>query len=163
MEFRYPDSDVAIVAAADDLGEIQEEWRGRDYYYLATTNNGIAFSVLFFKLSEQDLKGLAKMRSGMPDVPEVSPIYPFTYFSLNNKMASDEAMKEQWGDSQGDFLYRQAHIAKIGGMPVEQKNMYAYGMLYTDLFVAVHISKMMCTPEDSTEIRTIIESVQKKK
>ena len=162
LKLSYPESGYTIVLPADEFGELQEEWRGQDYYYMTETERGIICSVLFYKLNEEELKGLAGMRGHVPGSPEISPIYPLLYFSTNAKLGSLETMKEEWGDPASDVMYRQAHLETVQGTALNQKNMYAYAMFGSDLFVAVHLSKVFCTPEDSTAMRAFVESIRKK-
>lgn len=159
--FSYPNTDYAIALSLNIEGNVEKHWHGDDYFYSGLTKDTTIFFVLFFKLNAADQAELATLRERTPGTPVMTPLYPLSYFMSTAPLKQYETMTEIWGNPESGFMFRQAHVESVEGIKIDQKNMYAYTMPAKDIFVAIHISKVMCTPEDSTALRTLIESVHK--
>jgi hypothetical protein len=165
IEFNYPkDKSATIVIKTNKFKKFKEEWRGEDYYYLSENgNDGLICSVKFYKLNNEEKEMLYEEPKRIQNTPEVSPIYLFTYFTRtkkHGKEVSEKLQNNKWGEPTDDFMFTQANV-EIAGMT--QKSMYAYSMFGKDLFVYIHLSKLMYTKDDSTAMRQILSSLQKKK
>ena len=162
-EFNYPKNKDASLLITANFKKIDKEWRGTDYYYSSQTEDGILFSVLFYKLEADEVKSLVDMPAKMMNGPETSPAYALTYFATYSNTKDLETNDQKWGSPSDDFMFRQADIKVFQGKEVNQKSMYGYAMFGKDLFVNIHLSKTNCTPADSTEMRQILETIKKKK
>lgn len=164
FEFSYPKRDnTSFTLTADNFRKFSKEWRGSDYYYFSTSKDKIICSVLYYKLTDEEkltLEDLPKIKIGGPDI---SPAYPFAYFSNYSNLKKYEKNIENWGQPTDDFMFRQSDITEIEGTKLMQKHMYAYFMADKDLFVNIHLSKTDCTTADSTAMRQILSSLTKKK
>lgn len=164
IEFSYPKNKEAVFTmTSDKFKKFSKEWRDKDYYYMSKDGeDNFICSVLFFKLNKSELKDLkgAEKETG---VPLGSPVYPLAFFSLSSETKSLESNEETWGDPKGEFMFRQVDIKEFSGQKINQKNMFAYTMFGEDIYVSLHISKVLCTPEDSTIMREILDGLKKKK
>ena len=95
--------------------------------------------------------------------PDISPAYPFVYFTSYSNLKKYEQNNVDWGQPTDDFMFRQNDIIDFGGVKFKQKHMYGYSMVDKDLFVNIHLSKMECTESDSTTMRQILSSLTRKK
>jgi hypothetical protein len=163
VEFSYPDiAGTTITMTTSKFKTFEKEKQGTDYYYSCQNSDGMICSVLFYKLDPDEVKKLVEMPA-QAGGPATSPVYPLTYFSTNSKTKDIEINEQKWGSPAGDFMFRQADIKEFQGTVVNQKSMYAYAMLGKDMFVSVHLSKLMYTTGDSTEMRKILATLKKKK
>lgn len=165
MEFSYPKrKEATFIMNTNKFKKFKEEWRGQDYYYLCENGDGgFICSVLFYKLNENEQKMLVEAPQKILKFPESSPGYPLVYFSNNSNLKEFESNKQKWGDPSGDFMFSQSDIKEMQGFKVNQKNMNGYAMFGKDLFVNIHLSKIACTPEDSTVMWHILDGLVKKK
>lgn len=159
IEFKYPkEKSAKFTMDTDAFKKFSEEWRGEDYYYMSEKGkNGMICSVLFYKLNAAEQKRMVDpFGEGMAGIP-------FAYFSESSKLKKYESNNASWGEMKDDFMFRQNDIMEMEGMKIGQKHMYAYAMFGKDLFVNVHLSKVLCTPEDSTAMRQILAGLKKNK
>ena len=158
VEFSYPKSETAKFTMSTDIfKKFKREWRGEDYYYMCdNSKSDIICSVLFYKLNKSEQKLMVEPFGGM-----TSASIPFVYFSDNSNLKKYEKNNSSWGEMTDDFMFRQNDILEIQGMPIKQKNMYAYAMFGKDLFVNIHLSKVNYTPSDSTLMRQILAGLKK--
>ena len=162
-EFSYPDRDnTTITLKNEEFKPFKKEWQGTDYYYSGETKNGIICSVLFYKLTEDEQESLVNAPRKILEGPEISPAYPYAFFSNYSNLKKYEKNNTTWGKPTDDFMFRQNDVPEYNGMKIKQKHMYGYAMLYKDLFVNVHLSKTSCTPEDSTTMRDLLNSLSRK-
>lgn len=156
--FKFPGKkNVELKINIPKKWKISKEKRGSDLYYsnLSQSNdNDILFSVLFYKLNDKE-KELMVKSTGI----ENNPILPYTYFLTTSRTSKIESGKSSWDND--DFYYQDSNIEEFSGVKVHQKNMKAYCMYDDDLFVQVHLSKINYTPEDSVEMRNILNSIEK--
>lgn len=158
-DFSYPKrKNAAITINGKDFKKFSKEWRSQDYYYYGETKDGLICSVLFYKLNKDEQKLMVEPLGGM-----LSAAIPYIYFSQNSKLKQWEKNEASWGSMEDEFMFRQNDILEFQGRKINQKHMYAYGMLDKDLFINIHLSKVNFTPADSTVMREILSSVQKKK
>jgi hypothetical protein len=163
-EFNYPKiKDAVITLSVDKIDKFREEWRGSDYYYYGESKDGFIVSVLFYKLNEAEIQHLVDDPRLTSNTSEISPFYPMSYFTTHSNTRQYESNQQIWGDSKDDFMYSQFDIKEMQGQVVNQKSMYAYTMFGKDIFVNIHLSKILCSKEDSTVMRQILDSVKKKK
>jgi YHS domain-containing protein len=165
IEFTYPKNKQASFLMTTDLfTKFQKEWRGADYYYMSEKgDNGFVCSVLFYKLNKDEEQMLVDMPRQLLGGPEVSPLYPLTYFSTNSNLKAFESNQIKWGDPSDDFMFSHADIKEFNGIKMNQKHMYGFAMFGKDLFVNIHLSKVGCTPEDSTAMKQLLDGLRKKK
>ena len=164
IEFTYPkNKDATFFMSTDKFKKFQKEWRGMDYYYLCENGeDGFICSVLFYKLNKEEEKSLVDMPKQLLSGPEVSPLYPQTYFTTNSNLKKYESNQTKWGELTDDFMFSHADVKEYNGIKINQKHMYGYAMFSKDLFVSIHLSKVGCTPEDSTAMRQILDGLKKK-
>jgi hypothetical protein len=164
IEFNYPKDKTATVTMTTDMfKKFNKEWRGTDYYYSANNKDGFICSVLFYKLNADEVKQFVDFPRQLMSGPETSPAYPQTYFSIYSPTKKIETNEQKWGDVSSDFMFRQTDIKEFEGKKVNQKNMFAYAMFGTDLFLNIHLSKENCSASDSTAMREILDGLKKKK
>jgi hypothetical protein len=60
-------------------------------------------------------------------------------------------------------MFSHADIKEFNGIKMNQKHMYGYAMFGKDLFLNIHLSKVGCTPEDSTAMKQLLDGLRKKK
>ena len=155
LEFSYPKNDKAtITMQGEGFKKFKKEWRGEDYYYMGDSKNGIICSVLYFKLNDEEEAATIK-KFGNKTSAEI----PLIYFTGGNKVKEENI--ERWGEPEDDFNFSQTDI-ELAGPTLKQKNMFAYAMFGQDLFVKVHLSKLPCSPADSTQMRAMLQSLVKK-
>jgi hypothetical protein len=156
-EFEYPDSDVAVTMSLPGFEDFKEEWRGEDYYYFGTReSDGMVCSLLYYKLNESEKKSMAKLAEKVP--PENRSKLAQLHFRLSNKLAKLESGETTWDEN--GFSFRDVNIDSFQGQDLRQKNMCAYQMYGDDLFLMVHFSKVLYTPEDSVAMRTMLTSIR---
>lgn len=164
IEFSYPNRNhTTINLSTDKFKKFSKEWRGSDYYYFCNNKDGFICSILYYKLNDEEKRTLVDAPKMATNGPEMSPVYPFAYFSTNSKFKKEESGNENWGSPTDDFMFLQNTIKEFQGIKVNQKNMYAYAMVDKDLFVKVHLSKIRCSANDSTIMRQILSSLSLKK
>jgi len=157
MEFSYPKNDKATISMqGDGFKKFKKEWRGEDYYYMSNSKNDIICSVLYYKLNKEEVD----MMVTPTDIS--SPVIPNAYFTANSNLLKYEKNQQGWGEPEDDFMFRQNDIPEYEGIKIPQKHMYAYAMFGKDLFVNIHLSKVRCSPADSTEMRAMLGSLVKK-
>ena len=157
LEFGYPKNDqTAISMQGEGFKEFKKEWRGKDYYYMSDNKNGIICSVLYYKLNKEEVKMFYE------PFGIISPALPSTYFTQYSNLKQFEKNNEAWGGMDDEFMFRQNDITEMGGVKIPQKHMYGYAMFGKDLFVNIHLSKVNCSPADSTEMRAMLQSMVKK-
>ena len=164
LSFKHPDKSSTIISLpASDFTEFKEEWKGKHYYYISqSSQSGIVCSLFFYYLSEAEQKALLTMREKFA-VPKTSPAFPFTYYTTSSKVSKDEKNTFEWGTVDGDFMFRHADIEEMGGSKIHQKNMFAYAMIGDDMFATVHLSKILCTPQDSVAMRSMLQAITLKR
>lgn len=162
-EFSYPKRDhTTITLSADGFKKFTKEWRGTDYYYYSENKDGMICSILYYKLNEEEKLSLVDVMKVAIGGPDISPGYPFAYFSNYSNLKKYETNVEKWGGPTDDFMFRQTDITEFEGLKTKQKHMYGYFMADKDLFVNIHLSKMDYTAADSTVMRQILSSLVKK-
>lgn len=164
ISFHYPkNKDTKITLTTDRFNNFKEEWRGEDYYFIDTQGEGgLICSVLFYKLNKKESKDLSKIQK-QSGVPQGSPIFPLAHFSSNSNTKPYESNEANWGDAESDFMFRQVDIKEYAGQQINQKHMYAYTMLGNDIYVKVHLSKVLFTTQDSTVMRQILDGIRKER
>jgi hypothetical protein len=163
-EFSYPKrKHTAITLSAEGFKEFTKTWQGADYYYSCETMDGLVCSVLYYKLNDDERQSLVEFPKKLMGGDEISPAYPFAYFSNYSTLKKYETSNEGWGQPTDDFMFRQCDITEFQGTKVAQKHMYGYCMADKDLFVSVHLSKTGYTSSDSLKMRQILASLVKKK
>lgn len=163
FEFSYPKRDnTTITLSANNFKKFTKEWRGEDYYYYSEGKDGIICSILYYKLNEGEKLSLVSAHKQAIGGPDISPAYPFAYFSNYSNLKKYETNVENWGESTDDFMFRQNDILEFQGVKIKQKHMYGYLMADHDLFVNIHLSKTNFTASDSTAMRQILSSLVKK-
>ena len=164
FEFSYPKrGNTTISLSATDFKKFKKEWRGQDYYYYGESKNGIICSVLYYKLNDDEIPSLVNTPKKVIGGPDISPAYPFAYFSNFSNLKKYEKNNIEWGQPTDDFMFRQNDITEFEGAKVNQKHMYGYSMVDKDLFVNIHLSKTEYTKSDSTTMRQILNSLTRKK
>lgn len=164
FEFIYPKRDKAtITLKAENFKKFSKEWRGSDYYYFAEGKDGIVCSVLYYKLNDDEKTSLVDAPKIAMGGPDLSPAYPFTYFTTYSNLKKFEENTSSWGQPTDDFMFQQNDITNFNGVKISQKHMYGYCMADNDLFVNIHLSKVNCTSADSTIMRQILSSLTKLK
>ncbi|BEV04490.1 hypothetical protein [Chryseobacterium gambrini] len=164
FEFSYPKRDnTTITLSANNFNKFTKEWRGEDYYYYSESKDGIICSILYYKLNYEEKRSLVDAPKIAIGGPDISPAYPFAYFSNYSNLKKYESNVENWGKPTDNFMFRQNDITEFQGIKMKQKHMYAYFMADKDLFVNIHLSKTDFTPTDSTAMRQILSSLTKKK
>lgn len=164
FKFSYPKlDDTSITLNGENFKKFTKEWRGSDYYYYSENKDGIICSILYYKLNEEERLALVDAPKVALGGPDISPAYPFSYFSNYSKLKKYETNTEMWGEPTDDFMFRQNDITEFEGMKISQKHMYGYFMAKNDLFVNIHLSKVNFTSADSTAMRKILSSLTKKK
>lgn len=161
IKFKYPKrKNTTITLASNKLKNFKEEWQGTDYYYITPEQDSFICSVLFYKLTEKEMltNEYLALAAG---VPFPSPVCPFGHFTITSNTKELETNEQKWGEVTDDFMFRQADIEEFMGHKLHQKNMYAYAMIDTDIFVQIHLSKIEYSPADSTEMRQILASLRK--
>lgn len=163
--FSYPkNSEIAFTMKTGKFKKFKEEWRGADYYFSCENGeNGLVCSVLFYKLSEEEKEMLVDVPRKLLNGPEISPVYPQTFFTVNSNLKKYESNQLKWGEATDDFMFSHSDVKEFNGMKINQKHMYGYAMFGKDMFVNIHLSKVSCTPEDSTAMREILVGLTKKK
>lgn len=162
-EFSYPDREnTTITLKNEGFKTFKKEWQGTDYYYSGENKNGIICSVLFYKLTEDEQESLVIAPRKMLEGPEISPAYPYAFFSNYSNLKKYEKNNTIWGKPTDNFMFRQNDVPEYNGMKIKQKHMYGYAMVDKDLFVNVHLSKTSCTTEDSTAMRNLLNSLSRK-
>jgi hypothetical protein len=164
FEFTYPRRDkTTITFKAQNFKKFSKEWRGSDYYYYAEGKDGMICSVLYYKLNDDEKVSLVDVPKVAIGGPDISPAYPFTYFTTYSNLKKYEENTSSWGQPTDDFMFQQNDITNFNGAKISQKHMYAYCMADNDLFVNIHLSKVNCTSADSTAMREILNSLTKLK
>lgn len=164
FEFSYPKNNKAtITLKAENFKKFSKEWRGSDYYYYADGKDGMICSVLYYKLNDDERLSLVDAPKVALGGPDISPVYPFTYFTNYSNLKKYEENTFSWGEPTDDFMFHQNDIKKFNGMQVNQKHMYGYCMADKDLFINIHLSKVNCTSADSITMREILSSLTKLK
>ena len=157
FEFSYPKrAKTTMTSKLDNFKKFDKEWRGTDYYYFSTSTDSLNCSVLYYKLNKDEQKQYVDIFGGMTNAG-----IPFAYFSENSNLKKYEINAENWGKMTDDFMFRQNDISEFEGVKIHQKHMYAYTMFDKDLFVIIHLSKVNYSPQDSTTMRTILNSFKK--
>lgn len=164
IDFKYPkNKDAVITMTTDKFQKFKEEWRDNDYYYLNDKNkDGFICSVLFCKLNKEEMVFQDKVQKES-GVPSGNAVFPLQYFISSSTTKEYESGEKTWGDPDTDFMFRQVDIKEVNGHRINQKNMFAYTMFGKDLYVSVHLSKVLCTPADSIAMELILEGLKKKK
>src|SRR6185295_3324527 len=164
FEFSYPKRDnTTISLSATDFKKFKKEWRGQDYYYYGESKNGIICSILYYKLNDEEVRSLIDAPKKAIGGPDISPAYPFAYFSNYSNLKKYEKNNIDWGQPTDDFMFRQNNITEFEGAKINQKHLYGYSMVDKDLFVNIHLSKTEYTKSDSTTMRQILNSLTRKK
>jgi hypothetical protein len=170
IEFNYPKNKEAVFTmTTNKFKKFTKEWRGSDYYYMCENGeDGIICSVLFYKLTKKECEMLIDVprqlvEAHLVEAPEVSPAYPMMYFTNYSNLKKFESNQSTWGEPTDDFMFSQSDIKEFDGVVVNQKHMYGYAMFGKDLFANIHLSKVDCSPQDSTSMRQILQSLKKKK
>jgi hypothetical protein len=164
FEFAYPRREkTTITLKAPNLKKFSREWRGSDYYYYAEAKDGMICSVLYYKLNDDEKASLVDVPKNAIGGPDISPAYPFTYFTTHSNLKKYEENTSSWGQPTDDFMFQQNDITNFNGAKFNQKHMYGYCMVDNDLFVNIHLSKVNCTSADSTTMRQILNSLTKLK
>lgn len=164
FEFSYPKRDgTAITIRATDFKKFKKEWRGQDYYYYGESKSGMICSILYYKLNDDEIVSLIDAPKKAMDGPDISPVYPFAYFSNYSNLKKYEKNNVDWGQPSDDFMFRQNDITEFAGAKINQKHMYGYSMVDKDLFVNVHLSKTGYSEADSTAMREILNTLTRKK
>lgn len=159
--FVYPkNKEVAMTMRTDLFKKFSEEWRGEDYYYMGSSKDGFILSVLFYKLNKSEKKFLEKVKAES-GVNKNSPVYAAEHFLSNAKLKEYQSNEQRWGDPDGDFMFSQHDIKEYAGQKINQKNMFAYGMYGSDMYVKVHMSKILCTSADSSLMREVMSTLKK--
>ena len=159
LEFVYPKGKKQkVIIDAEITGKLNKEWRGQDYYYSGIINDSINFSLLYYKLNKSEKKLMVDPFGGM-----ISPGIPMIFFTQNSKLKPLEKNSKSWGEMTDDFMFRDVDLPEFNGLKINQKHMYAYGMMRKDLFVNVHLSKTNCSSKDSIVMTKILTSLMKKK
>jgi hypothetical protein len=164
LSFSYPNKkDAQITLTTDKFKKFSEEWRGEDYYYIDNKGKGgFICSVLFYKLNKQEVEDLEQIQK-KSGVAKGNPIFPLEHFTSSSQTKKYESNQSTWSDATGDFMFSQTDIKEFSGTQINQKNMCAYTMFGEDLFVKVHLSKVLCTQEDSIAMRQILDGIKKVK
>jgi len=164
ISFIYPKKkDISLIMNTDLFKKFTKEWRGEDYYYMGEGMDGFVCSVLFFKLNESEFKDLLAIQKGS-GVPNSSPIYASNHFlSSSSKTKQYESNNKNWGDPKDTFMYSQVDIKEYSGQKINQKNISAYAMYGEDIYLKVHLSKILCTKQDSIIMMDIFKSLKIKK
>jgi hypothetical protein len=164
FEFSYPKRDKATITfKAPNFKKFSKEWRGSDYYYFAEGKDRTVCSILFYKLNDDEQVGLVDTPKKAIGGPDISPAYPFTYFTTYSNLKKYEENSSSWGEPSDDFMFQQNDITSFNGIKINQKHMYGYCMIDKDLFVNIHLSKVNCSKEDSTTMRQILSSLTRLK
>ncbi len=164
FEFSYPKRDnTTITLSAENFKKFTKEWRGADYYYYGESKDGIICSILYYKLNDEEKLSLVDAPQKAMGGPEISPAYPFAYFSNYSNLKKYERNVENWGKATDEFMFRQNDILEFEGVKIRQKHMYGYAMADKDLFINIHLSKTDFTFADSTAMRQILNSLTRKK
>jgi hypothetical protein len=164
FEFSYPKRDkTTVTLKAENFKKFSKEWRGSDYYYFAEGKDGMICSILYYKLNDDEKVSLVDAPKIAIGGPDISPAYPFTYFTTYSNLKKYEENAFSWGQPNDDFMFQQNDIINFDGVKINQKHMYGYCMVDKDLFVNIHLSKVHCTSEDSTTMRQILSSLIKLK
>ncbi len=163
LVFTYPKNKAASFSMETDLfNKFKKEWRGADYYYICDNNDrGFICSVLFYKLNKEEQQMMVDMPRTLLKGPELSPVYACSYFTTNSSLKKYESNVKKWGEITDDFMFSQSDVKEFDGVEINQKNMFGYTMFGNDLFVNIHLSKVECTPEDSTIMRKILDGLRK--
>lgn len=158
FDFTYPKRkgcDVSL--SANHFKKLSKERRGTDYCRLAE-GDGFICAVLYYKLNAGEQKELVDAPKTAMNRPEKSPAYPYAYFKNRSNPKETERNDSAWGSPSDPFMFRQNDVI-VEGTPFLQKHMYGYALVDKGLFVNVHLSKTMCTPADSTEMREMLRSL----
>ncbi|MCX6236123.1 MAG: hypothetical protein NTY07_00970 [Bacteroidia bacterium] len=160
ISFIYPKKKgISLIMNTYLFKEFKKEWRGEDYYYLSEGKDGFVCSVLFFKLNESEFNDLLAIQKGS-GVSKTSPIYASTHFLSSSKTKQYESNNKSWGDPNSTFMYSQVDIKEFSGQKINQKNISAYAMFGEDIYLKVHLSKTLCTQQDSITMMDIFESLK---
>ena len=158
FEFNYPKKEnTSFSLSAGHFKKFTKEWRGEDYYYYADAD-GFICSVLYYKLNKDEKLELIDAPKTAIGGPDKSPAYPYAYFKNYSNLKDMERNDSSWGGPADDFMFRQNNVV-VDGMKFSQKHMYGYAMVDKDLFVNVHLSKTGCSPADSTEMMSMLQSL----
>lgn len=162
FEFSYPKrAKTTITFQAGNFKKFTKEWRGSDYYYFSEGKDGMICSVLYYKLNDDEKISLIEAPKAAMGGPDISPAYPFTYFTTYSNLKKYEENAASWGQPSDDFMFQQNDITNFNGVKISQKHMYGYCMVDKDLFVNIHLSKVACSSADSTAMRQILSSLTK--
>jgi hypothetical protein len=162
IEFEYPGRSATVTMETDLFKKFEKEWRGTDYYYSAESKDGMICSVLFFKLSKDQVKEHVARAAQMLSLDETSPALPLKYFSENADMKQYETNEKSWGDPKGSFMFRSTDVPVYGGQEINQKKLFAYTQFNKELFVSIELSKVDCSNADFSTMRNMMASLQKK-
>lgn len=164
VEFVYPAfEDKTITLQTNEPLKFKKEVRGEGLYFLSKNKpKEITCSLLFFKLNEEEKMMFVDLPKAMMGIDSsiFSPALPLTYFKNYSRLKDFEENQMEWGKIDDDFMYRQADIVSIEGQIINQKHMYAYAMLTSDIFVNIHLSKVNCSKSDSVEMVNILNSIK---
>ena len=159
----HNDKDVSLSLKSKLITKTKRDERGGDCYFsnLEEKNPNFNFSILYYKLTEEEKLKYVDIMALSFGAPKNSPVYPYTYFSTTSKLKAFETNKTMWQDTTKGFMYRHAQINEVMGKKVNMKNMYAYTMFKESYFVQAHISKINPTKQDSIDMVEIISSLSK--
>lgn len=164
FEFSYPKREgTTITFRATEFKKFKKEWRGEDYYYYGESKSGMICSILYYKLNNDEVLSLVDAPKKAINGPDISPAYPFAYFSNYSNLKKYEKNNVDWGQPSDDFMFRQNDITEFAGAKINQKHMYGYAMMDKDLFVNVHLSMTGYSKSDSTAMREILNTLTRKK
>jgi hypothetical protein len=165
LVFAHPDNKNSSIAMTTDVfHDFSKEYRDKDYYYSGEGKDGFICSVLFYQLNKREQKEQDAIRKAADvPVPETSPVLAMVHFSMTSPTKELERNEATWGQPEDDFVFRQVDIPEFQGKELPQKNMFAYTMIGKDMFVDVHLSKVLCTPADSLVMRNILGTLRKGK
>jgi hypothetical protein len=156
-KFKYPKKkNVELKIDIPKEWKISKEKRGEaDLYFTnITKNNGnqILFSVLFFKLNDEEKESVEELALN-------DPIVPFAFFLDKSRTVKMESKVKTWHNE--DFYFKDSNIEDFNGIKAHQKNINAYCMYGYDLFVKIHISKLNYSPADSIKMMKILNTIVK--
>jgi hypothetical protein len=160
LTFRYPQRpETAISLEAQGFSEPTAQWRGTDYYYIGQReSDGMNLSVLFYKLTEEEVEGMNTEGRKLLKETGLSPKFPHFMFSNNDRIKTVESTDTSWTGPHGYTILRHADVNIQG---ITQKNFWAYYMPAEDIFVNVHVSMIGATSEDSLGMLSIMNSLTK--
>ena len=160
ISFLYPrKKGLSLTMNSDLFKKFTKEWRGEDYYYLGTNDEGFVCSVLFYKLNDSETNELKSIQRET-GISGTSPVYPLNHFLSSSNTKEYESNDKNWGDPKSTFMYSQVDIKEYSGEKINQKNLFAYAMFCEDIYLKVHLSKTLCTPQDSIIMINILNSLK---